>query len=166
MHKNAEKCVWEKTTPLSGKNNTPSHGGSHLRHLLLRHLYHRHFTPSNQSQSGAPHRPQRTLHMSEHCVHEFPNFPPACTMQLASLLFSFFGALDGEGKLKFHFGRTHDVFLVLARKEPPGLEQRTRATWAWRPKNTQAMRRRRSMSIPRSKRCWRMRHDEILLRSR
>ena len=24
MHKNAEKCVWEKTTPLSGKNNTPS----------------------------------------------------------------------------------------------------------------------------------------------
>ena len=23
MHKNVQKCVWEKTTPLSGKNNTP-----------------------------------------------------------------------------------------------------------------------------------------------
>ena len=23
MHKNAQKCVWEKTPPLSGKNPTP-----------------------------------------------------------------------------------------------------------------------------------------------
>ncbi len=25
MHTNAHECVWEKTTPLSGKNNTPPH---------------------------------------------------------------------------------------------------------------------------------------------
>ena len=41
MHTNAHECVWEKTTPLSGKNNTPpsSRGGGCVRKVFL--LSHR-----------------------------------------------------------------------------------------------------------------------------
>jgi hypothetical protein len=64
MHTNAHECVWEKTTPLSGKNNTHPVLGVPLGVLARGHDHH-----ASRKAKG---------HLDKYCTGWAEEWPRAC----------------------------------------------------------------------------------------